>query len=174
MGYVGYKPASVPLTSADITDGIITSAKIADGTIVGADINSTFDLTGKTVTGAGATQETGTWTPTITITDGGTYNSASNLQCNYVKIGKLVYISVETGALSTGGSPAVYASYSFTLPFTCEKVSTGEALEYGQTGLGHTARADEGGTVVLLRRNDAGNFVANAYLRFGFTYKSTT
>lgn len=28
MGYVGYKPASVPLTSADITDGIITNADI--------------------------------------------------------------------------------------------------------------------------------------------------
>jgi hypothetical protein len=40
MGYVGTKPSAVPLTSADITDGIITSAKIADGTIVNADIGS--------------------------------------------------------------------------------------------------------------------------------------
>jgi hypothetical protein len=49
-GYLGNAPTAVPLTSADITDGIITSAKIANGAIVGADINSTFDLTGKTVT----------------------------------------------------------------------------------------------------------------------------
>jgi len=41
MGYVGVKPSAVPLTSADITDGIITSAKIADGTIANADISST-------------------------------------------------------------------------------------------------------------------------------------
>lgn len=40
MSYIGYKPADKPLTSADITDGIIT----------GNDIASTFDLTGKTVT----------------------------------------------------------------------------------------------------------------------------
>ena len=31
MGYLGYKPADKPLTSADITDGIITSSKLADG-----------------------------------------------------------------------------------------------------------------------------------------------
>ena len=52
-GYIGNYPTAIPLTGADLTDGIITSAKIADGTIVGADINTTFDLTGKTVTGAG-------------------------------------------------------------------------------------------------------------------------
>jgi hypothetical protein len=40
MAYLGNAPTSVPLTSADITDGIIT----------GNDIASTFDLTGKTVT----------------------------------------------------------------------------------------------------------------------------
>ena len=38
MGYLGYKPADKPLTSADITDSIITSAKITDGTIANADI----------------------------------------------------------------------------------------------------------------------------------------
>ena len=50
MPFIGNKPSAVPLTSADITDGIITSAKIANGAIVGDDINSTFNLTGKTVT----------------------------------------------------------------------------------------------------------------------------
>ena len=47
MGYIGSKPSAVPLTSADITDGIITSAKIADGTIVNADINASaaIDIT---------------------------------------------------------------------------------------------------------------------------------
>jgi len=53
MPFIGNKPTPVPLTSADLGDGIVTSAKIANGTIVGDDINSTFDLTGKTVTGAG-------------------------------------------------------------------------------------------------------------------------
>lgn len=41
MGYVGYEPARKPLTSADITDSVITSAKIVDGTIALADLSAT-------------------------------------------------------------------------------------------------------------------------------------
>jgi len=52
MGYLGYKPADKPLTSADITDGIITSAKITDATIVNGDIaNSTISLAKLSATG---------------------------------------------------------------------------------------------------------------------------
>ena len=50
MGYIGKKPSDVPLTSSDITDNIITSAKIVNGSITGDDINSTFNISGKTVT----------------------------------------------------------------------------------------------------------------------------
>ena len=38
MSYIGKTPTSVPLTSSDITDGIITSAKIADGAVATVDI----------------------------------------------------------------------------------------------------------------------------------------
>ena len=50
MGYIGKQPTPVPLTTSDVTDGIITSAKIAsnavtsakilDGTIASGDIAS--------------------------------------------------------------------------------------------------------------------------------------
>ena len=30
MGFIGRQPTPVPLTSSDITDGIVTTAKIAD------------------------------------------------------------------------------------------------------------------------------------------------
>lgn len=50
MAYLGNAPTPVPLSSADLNDNIITSAKIANGAITGDDINSTFNLTGKTVT----------------------------------------------------------------------------------------------------------------------------
>ena len=40
MAYIGKTPTSAPLTSSDITDGIITSAKIVDGTISSADLAS--------------------------------------------------------------------------------------------------------------------------------------
>ena len=53
MGYLGYKPADKPLTSADITDGVITTAKIADGTIVNADINASAAIAGTKLTGVG-------------------------------------------------------------------------------------------------------------------------
>jgi hypothetical protein len=53
MGYVGVKPSAVPLTSADITDGIITSAKIADGTIVNADINASAAIVSTKLSGTG-------------------------------------------------------------------------------------------------------------------------
>jgi len=40
MAYLGNAPTSVPLSSADFNDGIITSAKIANGTITSADLAS--------------------------------------------------------------------------------------------------------------------------------------
>jgi hypothetical protein len=55
MGYLGYKPADKPLTSADITDGIIVNADIA---------NSTIDLTTK-VTGTLPTSKGGTGLTTL-------------------------------------------------------------------------------------------------------------
>ena len=55
MGYLGYKPADKPLTSADITDGIIVNADIA---------NSTIDLTTK-VTGTLPTSKGGTGLATL-------------------------------------------------------------------------------------------------------------
>ena len=52
MPFIGNKPSAVPLTSADITDGIITSAKIADGTIVNADINASAAIDGTKISGS--------------------------------------------------------------------------------------------------------------------------
>ena len=50
-GYIGNAPTAVPLTSADIADGIITSAKIADGTIVNADINASAAIDASKLSG---------------------------------------------------------------------------------------------------------------------------
>jgi hypothetical protein len=52
-GYLGNIPTAVPLTSADLADGIITSAKIVDGTIVNADINASAAIAGTKLSGAG-------------------------------------------------------------------------------------------------------------------------
>jgi len=61
MPFIGNKPSAVPLTSADIADGIITTAKIADGnitstkildgTILNADINASAAIASTKLSG---------------------------------------------------------------------------------------------------------------------------
>jgi hypothetical protein len=131
-GYLGNIPTAVPLSSADIADGIITSAKIADGTIVNDDINasagvvltklaSTGTLTvdniqfpATAVASANANNlddyEEGTWTPSVGGT--ATYNSQV---ARYTKVGRLVNVSGRIGinAIGTGSSTTISG-----LPFT--------------------------------------------------------
>ena len=80
MGYIGTKPSAVPLTSADIADGIITNADIA---------NSTINLTTK-VTG------------TLPVANGGTGLAAlgTSLQVLRTNTGAtaLEYATLSTGA----------------------------------------------------------------------------
>jgi hypothetical protein len=51
MAYLGNAPTSVPLSSADLLDNIITSAKIVDGTIVNADINASAGILASKLSG---------------------------------------------------------------------------------------------------------------------------
>tara|TARA_Y100000114_G_scaffold130979_1_gene128990 strand:+ start:365 stop:1036 length:672 start_codon:yes stop_codon:yes gene_type:complete len=53
MGFIGVQPATVPLTSSDITDGIISTAKIADDAVGNTklDLSANYAFTG-TITGA--------------------------------------------------------------------------------------------------------------------------
>lgn len=55
MPFIGVQPATVPLTSSDITDGIISTAKIADDAVGNTklDLTANYAFTG-TVTGAGS------------------------------------------------------------------------------------------------------------------------
>lgn len=54
MAYIGKQPTAVPLTSSDITDGIVTTAKIADDAVDEnkLDLTADYAFTG-TITGAG-------------------------------------------------------------------------------------------------------------------------
>jgi len=91
MPYTGNKPSAVPLTSADIADGIITTAKIADGAVVNADIaNSTINLTTK-VTGTlpvanGGTGLTalGSANQVLAVNSGGTALAYTAVSSDYV------------------------------------------------------------------------------------------
>jgi hypothetical protein len=138
-GYIGNFPTPVPLTSADITDGIITSAKIADGAIVNDDINasagvvfsklaSTGTLTvdniqfpATAVASANANNlddyEEGTWTPTFT-SGGNTLTITGGTQTyRYTKIGRQVFIEFNIENSTVSGTAAT-GDQRITLPFT--------------------------------------------------------
>ena len=61
--YIGSQPTSVPLTSSDITDGIITTAKIADDAVTGAKIENNPTIAGNLSVG-GTASVTGVLTTT--------------------------------------------------------------------------------------------------------------
>ena len=82
MGYIGTKPSAVPLTSADITDGIITSAKIADGTIVNADINASAGIVTSKLSGALGITEADQWRLSADIAAAGDADITTNLERN--------------------------------------------------------------------------------------------
>jgi hypothetical protein len=81
MPFIGNKPSAVPLTSADITDGIITSAKIVDGTIVNADINASAAIASTKLSGSFGITEADQWRLTADITTD-TNPISSNLERN--------------------------------------------------------------------------------------------
>jgi hypothetical protein len=160
MPFIGNKPSAVPLTSADIADGIITSAKIVDGSIVNADINasagvvltklaSTGTLTvdniqfpATAVPSANANNlddyEEGTFTPTIkgnTTAGTGTY---SNQHGNYTKIGDLCFINIFIQWSAHTGSGSMKLS---NLPFT--------SLNKYQSAVPHTANIPFTGNIEM-------------------------
>jgi hypothetical protein len=144
MPYTGNKPSAVPLTSADIADGIITSAKIVDGTIVNADINASAGLVLTKLASTGtltldniqfpATQvasanannlddyEEGTFTPAWAFSTSGSVAYASQ-SGKYTKIGNVVYFDllVQTSSISSPSGDATLTG----LPFTSRSTNPG-------------------------------------------------
>ena len=120
MPYLGAKPTPIPLTSSDITDGIITGAKIetnptisgnltVSGTTTLAD-NIVFSASNKGVhlgvTSATASNlmddyEEGTFTPAPSS------GSITNKTGKYLKIGNLVHVSMELSNFSGASSSSV-------------------------------------------------------------------
>ena len=105
MPFIGNKPSAVPLTSADITDGIITSAKIADGTIVNADINASAGIVTSKLSGALGITEADVFRVNTTFT-----GDASPITSNWERAD-----DTSAGLLGTGMSQS---SGVFTFPST--------------------------------------------------------
>jgi hypothetical protein len=117
MAYLGNAPTSVPLTSADITDGIITSAKIADGTIVNADINASAGIVSTKLSGVGASAGeviqvvSATQTGSIVTSDTSFVNGSNataNVSITPSSASNKVFVVVATGGY---GNPANYTIF---------------------------------------------------------------
>ena len=154
MGYIGTKPSAVPLTSADITDGIITSAKIADGTIVNADINASAAIVNSKLSGVGIT-EADQWRLTVNLTapsnafvtanwervdtDGfnylGTGMTESSGVFSFPSTGYYLILA-HAGYYNNGGA---YADNSFDIHTTINNSTYGEATSNVSSGYTNNA-----------------------------------
>ena len=106
MGFIGVQPTSAPLTSSDITDGIITTAKIADDAVGNTKLNlaSDYAFTG-TVSGVGGITHVDQWRLTQSFT-GDVDPLTANLE------------RVDTNGGALLGSAMTQSSGIFTFPVT--------------------------------------------------------
>ena len=137
MPFIGNKPSAVPLTSADIADGIITSAKIVDGTIVNADINASSAIA------LSKLSTTGTADATTFLRGDGAYTAVSS---DYVLLASTTASNVATLDLN-GYFSATYKNYklfvegfygttdtnNFRLRFATTGSYTVQTTSYGDT-----------------------------------------
>jgi hypothetical protein len=102
MGYLGYKPADKPLTSADITDGIIVNADIANSTI-----NLTTKVTGTLpLTNGGTGLATlGTANQVLAVNSGASALEFQSVSSDFVKLAT---------TNSTAGTASLDLSFSTT------------------------------------------------------------
>lgn len=101
MPFIGNQPTAVPLTSADLGDGIVTSAKIADGTIASADLASGVGGKVLQVVSANTTSSTATTSSSMVATGleaSITPSSASNK----------ILVMVLGGEGDTGGNNQIF------------------------------------------------------------------
>ena len=155
MGYLGYKPADKPLTSADITDSIITSAKIADGTIVNADINASAAIASTKLSGvqgkfesallhvrdekasgtAGGTFTSGAWQTRTLNTSLTNEISGASLSSNQITLPSGTYFIIASAPAQVVGGHKLKlrntTDSSDTLIGTSENTTTGD---YGIVG----------------------------------------
>ena len=125
MGYIGVQPTSAPLTSSDITDGIISTAKIADGAVTSAKIpanavtnselnlGSDYAFTG-TISGAGGgkvlqvKQATDQTQRTVNSTSYATWNNTLSVAITPTASSSKFLVSFDTEAYSALNAVSLY------------------------------------------------------------------
>ena len=125
-----------------------------------------YTFTG-TITGAGASQEIGTWTPTWTL-GGGTITSIDTTDYSYIKIGRIVVAQVQAHLNTSSGSGTI----DFTLPFTPSGSGSFPAFEFGQAGAIFGGQYYSGQNFGRMYR--LSGFIANPYFKATVTYMSVS
>jgi hypothetical protein len=120
MPFIGNKPSAVPLTSADIADGIITSAKIVDGTIVNADINASSAIA------LSKLSTTGTADATTFLRGDGAYTAVSS---DYVLLATTNITSSTASVSFDGYFSSTYKNYKVMFSNFVPVNSGGVSLE---------------------------------------------
>ena len=140
MGYIGTKPSAVPLTSADITDGIITSAKIADGTIVNADINASAGIASTKISGS------------------------------FGKVLQVVHTTYQSQAVTTSATPADISGFSATITpsSASNKVLVLVSVSMGGAGNAYGYFLLLRGSTSLIVGNGAGGSQVNTFISSGY------
>ena len=152
MPYLGAKPTPIPLTSSDITDGIITGAKIETNPTISGNltVSGTANVTGVTtlsdnivfgasskgvhlgVTSATASNllddyEEGTWTP---LSGGGSGSTAY-----YTKVGRLVQIEGDVTFSGNSGSTNFISGLPFAPVTQGGAICVWQNIQSGVIGL---------------------------------------
>jgi len=145
MPFIGNKPSAVPLTSADIADGIITSAKIVDGTIVNADINASAAIVNSKLTGVGITM-VDQWRLAANL-DGNAGDITANLERN------------DTSGYGGIGTGMTQSSGIFTFPSTGIYLIRAIGSHYMNSG----ASGDQYFRIAVTTNNSTYTAVTNAH-----------
>jgi hypothetical protein len=157
MGYVGVKPSAVPLTSADITDGIITSAKIVDGTIVNADINASAAIVNSKLSGVGIT-EADQWRLTTNKTGN------SDITANLERSDQSGFGYIGTGMTESSGIFTFPSTGIYLITAQCYWLRVGSAYSYAGIIVNFTVNnstyIDQGRTYV----SGASSAYANSFI----------
>ncbi len=167
MGYLGYKPADKPLTSADITDSIITSAKIVDGTIANADINSSAAIA------LSKLSTTGTASSSNYLRGDGAWSSISS---GILQVKQAVQSTV-VSTTSTSFVDISGLSVSITPASSSNKILVIADIVFSGTGNGWIvgARIARGGTGIYVGDTDGTrifSLMGGITSNFGSTYDS--
>ena len=102
-GYIGNYPTAVPLTGADLTDGIITSAKIADGTIASVDLAS--GVGGKVLQVVTATDSTSRSTTSTSFVTG---SNTLSVSITPASTSNKIFVSACSSIEGSGGNWSFY------------------------------------------------------------------